>query len=75
MSGKFCIPSEQILQLDIIGQGIIIIISLVVHLSNLVISGEFGVVYRARLGPRGRFSRVVAVKTLRGLWSKRKLTY
>ena len=31
------------------------------------IPGEFGIVYRARLGPRGRFSHVVAVKTLKGL--------
>lgn len=28
--------------------------------------GEFGVVYKARFGPRGKFSRVVAVKTLKG---------
>lgn len=30
------------------------------------IIGKFGVVYRARLGPRGKFSHVVAVKTLKG---------
>jgi hypothetical protein len=40
-SGKFCIPSEQILQLDIIGQGIIII-SLLVHLSTLSFQGSLG---------------------------------
>ena len=30
-------------------------------------SGEFGIVYRAKLGPKGTFCREVAVKTLKGL--------
>ena len=32
-------------------------------------SGEFGIVYRAKLGPRGTFCREVAVKTLKGTCS------
>ena len=31
-------------------------------------TGEFGIVYRARLGPQGRAGREVAVKTLKGCW-------
>ena len=38
-------------------------------LVNKCILGEFGVVYKAMLGPKGTFSREVAVKTLKG-WSR-----
>ena len=33
---------------------------------KIFIQGEFGIVYKARLGPRGTFSSQVAVKTLKG---------
>ena len=33
-----------------------------------ILPGEFGIVYRARLGPQGRAGREVAVKTLKGCW-------
>ena len=32
-----------------------------------IYTGEFGVVYKAKLGPLGPNRRVVAVKTLKGL--------
>ena len=35
-----------------------------------LLPGEFGVVYRARLGPKGVSSREVAVKTLKGLLTR-----
>ena len=37
-----------------------------------MLTGEFGVVYKALLGPKGAFSREVAVKTLKG-WFKIEL--
>ena len=36
MSGKFCIPSEQILQLEIIGQGILYVVLLSLLYSSFV---------------------------------------
>ena len=35
----------------------------------LLLSGEFGIVYKGKIGSRGRSSREVAVKTLKGLSS------
>ena len=36
---------------------------------GFLLAGEFGIVYRARLGAQGRSGREVAVKTLKGLLS------
>ena len=36
-------------------------------LKAIFLTGEFGVVYRARLGSKGKSGREVAVKTLKGL--------
>ena len=36
-------------------------------------AGEFGVVYKARLGPRGTFRAMVAVKTLKGFFLKTRV--
>ena len=63
--GRFLVKSENLNQLELIGQGI----------NNkkcplfefLSFSGEFGIVYRARLGPNGGSShQQVAIKTLKG---------
>jgi hypothetical protein len=53
--GKFLIRSQELSQLEMIGQG------------------EFGVVYKAMLGPKGTFSREVAVKTLKGCFDQQEV--
>ena len=69
--GKFYIPSEQLQQLEIIGQGSYTINPFQMHIYYYVaFLGEFGIVYKARLGQRGRFSHTVAVKTMKGLLCK-----
>ena len=64
--GKFYIPSEQLQQLEIIGQGSYTNPFLLTYY-YVVFPGEFGIVYKSRLGYRGRFSHTVAVKTMKGL--------
>ena len=44
------------------------------YLYKLLLAGEFGVVYRARLGPMGLSGREVAVKTLKGLSTRKMAT-
>ena len=61
--GRFLIKSENITLLDCIGEGLQIISLVDFKLSVTFHSGEFGIVYEARLGPS---NKEVAVKTLKG---------
>ena len=76
--GKFIIRYEQLTLLDNIGQGkycnrcMCLLhrdIYLHVHVFRMymyVHAGEFGIVYKARLGSQGKADGEVAVKTLKG---------
>ena len=62
--GKFIVKISEITLLETIGEGIACLKSVVnKSFSHL---GEFGIVYKARLGRVGRNAREVAVKTLKG---------
>ena len=72
--GKFIIKYEQLTQLENIGQGMCTCSYMFKHCVRIkshmrsisVLTGEFGIVYKARLGPQGTAGREVAVKTLKG---------
>ena len=71
---------EHLSQFESIGQGKVAMCTLqlciCVYVCGISISdssGEFGIVYRAKLGPRGTFCREVAVKTLKGTCSVTEL--
>ena len=75
--GKFIVQYEHLTQMDNIGQGTTTL-NVHMHISDpcyRVIdnsSGEFGIVYKARLAsPHGRSGREVAVKTLKGKFNYR----
>ena len=66
-AGRFLIKCEQITLLENIGQGTVHTQCDECMLEQLFcFPGEFGVVYKARLGPMGLSGREVAVKTLKG---------
>ena len=64
--GKFIVKNADITLMETIGAGCsCLLYKLLIELPPL--SGEFGIVYKAKLGPTGRNSRDVAVKTLKGM--------
>ena len=61
--GKFLVKGEDITLLNCIGEGVSLVYRSCIIITFLFPLGEFGIVYKARLGIS---KKIVAVKTLKG---------